>query len=415
LYFSWTSVFTMRVSLFMLPAFALSAQEQQSLEEIAAFVNSQQASWVAAAPAKFRSLDDVRPYLGAFLPGDARYSAPPVKEVRLAEEIPESFDAREQWPHCGGIAEVRDQSSCGSCWAFGSVDSFQDRACIATGQDVRYSPEDTAFCSYAGDGCQGGNTAWGWFEEVGVVSGGSYTAIGQGDTCLPYSLPPCAHHVPASEKYPACPSGEYPSPRCNLACSEKSYNRSYSQDKLKATSSYSVAGVSQIQTELMNNGPLYVAFEVYGDFETYRSGVYKHTTGGFLGGHAVELIGWGAESGEDYWLIKNSWNEEWGDHGLFKIARGVNECGIEDSVSAGLISTSPSPSPSPGPSPSPSPSPGNCDSEAIADQATCESTLDMQSGEPCQWCYLSGLHMGFCVTPAEGSAGCNGATAPVTV
>lgn len=97
----------------------------------------------------------------------------------------------------------------------------------------------------------------------------------------------------------------------------------------------------------MTNGPLYVAFTVYADFETYKSGVYKHTTGGFLGGHAVEMIGWGTENGEDYWLIKNSWNEEWGDGGLFKIARGVNECGIEGSVSGGTLDGSPAPAPPP--------------------------------------------------------------------
>ena len=49
---------------------------------------------------------------------------------------------------------------------------------------------------------------------------------------------------------------------------------------------------------------------------------------------AVELIGYGTENGEDYWLVKNSWNEEWGDGGTFKIARGNDECGIESSASA---------------------------------------------------------------------------------
>jgi cathepsin B len=326
----------------------------ESFEEIVSMVNSKQTSWVAAVPSRVSSVEEVKPYLGAYLPGDAKYQEPPeLRNAVVAEDIPDSFDAREQWPQCGGIAEIRDQSSCGSCWAFGSVDSFQDRACIATGKDIRYSPEDTAFCSNAGNGCDGGNTAWMWFHQEGVVTGGKHEDIGKGDTCLPYSLAPCAHHVPASEKYPACPDGEYPSPACTSQCSESGYSGSYSTDKLKASSAYAVRGVSQIQTELMTNGPLYVAFTVYGDFETYKSGVYKHTTGGFLGGHAVEMIGWGTENGEDYWLIKNSWNEEWGDNGLFKIARGVNECGIEDSVSGGTIGESPSPSPSP--------TPGGCD------------------------------------------------------
>jgi cathepsin B len=326
----------------------------ESFEEIVSIVNNKQSSWVAAVPSRVSSVEEVKPYLGAYLPGDAKYQEPPeLRNAVVAEDIPDSFDAREQWPQCGGIAEIRDQSSCGSCWAFGSVDSFQDRACIATGKDIRYSPEDTAFCSNAGNGCDGGNTAWMWFHQEGVVTGGKYEDIGKGDTCLPYSLAPCAHHVPASAKYPACPDGEYPSPACTSQCSESGYSGSYGTDKLKASSAYAVRGVSQIQTELMTNGPLYVAFTVYGDFETYKSGVYKHTTGGFLGGHAVEMIGWGTENGEDYWLIKNSWNEEWGDNGLFKIARGVNECGIEDSVSGGKIGESPSPSPSP--------TPGGCD------------------------------------------------------
>ena len=47
------------------------------------------------------------------------------------------------------------------------------------------------------------------------------------------------------------------------------------------------------------------------------------------------MIGWGVENGEKYWLCVNSWNDEWGDKGLFKIKRGSNECGIENSVNAG--------------------------------------------------------------------------------
>merc|ERR1712085_218120 len=76
----------------------------------------------------------------------------------------------------------------------------------------------------------------------------------------------------------------------------------------------------------MSSGPLAVAFTVYADFPTYKSGVYQHVSGSELGGHAVEMIGWGTDSGTDYWLIKNSWNEQWGDNGTFKILRGSNEC-----------------------------------------------------------------------------------------
>ena len=84
----------------------------------------------------------------------------------------------------------------------------------------------------------------------------------------------------------------------------------------------------------MNNGPVEVALTVYEDLLTYKSGVYQHTTGKKLGGHAVKMVGWGVENGTPYWTIVNSWNESWGNSGTFRIKRGVNECGIEASVVA---------------------------------------------------------------------------------
>uniref|UniRef100_A0A8W8NDP1 Peptidase C1A papain C-terminal domain-containing protein n=3 Tax=Ostreidae TaxID=6563 RepID=A0A8W8NDP1_MAGGI len=52
-------------------------------------------------------------------------------------------------------------------------------------------------------------------------------------------------------------------------------------------------------------------------------------------GHAIKILGWGTENGDDYWLVANSWNPDWGDQGFFKILRGQDECGIESQISAG--------------------------------------------------------------------------------
>ena len=76
---------------------------------------------------------------------------------------------------------------------------------------------------------------------------------------------------------------------------------------------------------------------VYEDFMTYSNGVYQYTTGELLGGHAVKMLGWGVDNNVPYWTCMNSWSEEWGEKGLFRIRRGVNECGIEDSCVAGEV------------------------------------------------------------------------------
>jgi hypothetical protein len=65
------------------------------------------------------------------------------------------------------------------------------------------------------------------------------------------------------------------------------------------------------------------------------SGVYSNKGGDIAGGHAVRIVGWGVDNGTKYWRVANSWNQFWGEHGYFRIRRGVNECGIESQVTAG--------------------------------------------------------------------------------
>jgi len=69
---------------------------------------------------------------------------------------------------------------------------------------------------------------------------------------------------------------------------------------------------------------------------SYSSGIYHHTTGGFEGGHAVKLIGYGEEDGEKFWICANSWDTDWGEDGFFRILRGNDECGIESEAWGGI-------------------------------------------------------------------------------
>ncbi|KAI1692254.1 papain family cysteine protease domain-containing protein [Ditylenchus destructor] len=91
-----------------------------------------------------------------------------------------------------------------------------------------------------------------------------------------------------------------------------------------------------IQKELYINGPLEVCFDVYEDFEHYTSGIYKHVARKYKYGHCVRLIGWGEENGTLFWILANTFNSDWGDHGFFRIVRGSNECNIEEAAVGAL-------------------------------------------------------------------------------
>lgn len=312
-------------------------------DEMVNKINSGNHGWKAETPSRFGSLQEVKTLCGTWTEGHPDYvrmnltRAP--EDTNPSTDIPTDFDARTNWPECSVIATVRDQSSCGSCWAFGSTEAFEDSRCIATKENVLFSPEDTAGCCSGfacglSRGCNGGqpSAALHWMTKTGVVTGGDYFNLtAKEGGCKPYSLAPCAHHVPPSSKYPACPSKEY-SLTCKKECTDASSGKSYADDKAKGASAQSYSTVEGMQTAIMTTGPLAVAFTVYEDFPAYKSGVYTHVSGKALGGHAVEMIGWGVDSGKDYWIIKNSWNNQWGDGGTFKIARGSNECGIEGDV-----------------------------------------------------------------------------------
>jgi len=326
---------------------SFSPESPTVFHEISEKVNANaSATWKAAAPPRFGTLEAVKKLCGTFgIHHESYERLPDLLDVdgdfKMVEpnDLPTEFDARTAWPKCSVISKVRDQSDCGSCWAFGSTEAFEDRRCVSSGNDVEFSSDDTAGCCKGlscgfSMGCNGGqpSAALNWMCHTGVVTGGDFTDIGKGSSCKPYELEKCAHHVAPSPGIPACPTGET-SIQCKKSCSESGYTKSYTEDKTKCAKAFSVHGETAIMNSLMQQGPLAVAFTVYSDFPTYKSGVYQHTSGQMLGGHAVEMVGWGTENGTPYWLIKNSWNEDWGDHGYFKIKRGSDECGIESDVS----------------------------------------------------------------------------------
>ena len=309
----------------VLAIIAIALAHPPRLVEIAKEVNAKKTTWIANEAIPTR---DYEQYLGV-LEGEKL----PLKEITPLADLPEKWEASEKWPECPSIVEIRDQSTCGSCWAFGAAEAATDRLCIASKGKIqdRLSDEDLlTCCEDCGYGCEGGMSAraWSWFNTVGVTTGGEY---GSTNWCNAYAFPKCAHHGTGS--YPPCGETQ-PTPECVKKCQD-GYPVEYEKDKHMFGEAYRISNkIEEMKTELMTNGPFEVSFSVYEDFMTYKSGVYHHVMGDYLGGHAVKLVGWGVEDGIEYWKIANSWNEGWGEDGYFRIRMG--ECAIEEKNYAGL-------------------------------------------------------------------------------
>ena len=214
-------------------------------------------------------------------------------EASILTAVPTNFDSRTQWPQ--HIHAIRDQQSCGSCWAFGASEALSDRFAIASNGSVNVvlSPEDMVSCDTSDMGCNGGyiNKAWAYLEKTGIVS----------DACFPYT------------------AGSGTAPACRSTCANGAAWKKY---KCASGTTVHPQTVAAIQSEIYARGPIEGAFTVYNDFFNYKSGVYHHVSGAVAGGHAIKVLGWGVENGENYWLCANSWGPSWGIQGFFKIRQG---------------------------------------------------------------------------------------------
>ena len=309
----------------LLLTIAFSLVDVERHKKIVDTVNNMKTTWKAKVYDR-----DISPLVGAWKESEETELPEKTTFKTSNDDLPESFDLREAYPQCESLREIRDQSRCGSCWAFAAVEVMSDRLCIHSGGKLQTRVSAgylTSCCSSCGDGCFGGypSATFSFWKSNGIPSGGIY---GDTTTCMPYFFPPCDDHMHKCEDYQDTPA-------CERSCIE-GYPIPLEEDKSYGVSSYSVRGEENIMKEIYENGSVEGTFSVYEDFGDYESGIYQHVTGSYLGGHAIKIIGWGVENGVKYWLIANSWNERWGENGYFRIKRGSNECGIDSSASTGM-------------------------------------------------------------------------------
>ncbi len=206
--------------------------------------------------------------------------------------IPSQFD----WRDFGILTGVRDQSFCGSCWAFAGVAQLESAIYRYEGNAADLSEQQVLDCSYD-SGCDGGYTYYAleYIYNNGIIL----------ESSRPYK---------AVEG--ACDIQEQP------VYFIKDFGDVWVGDNALA------ARVKAFKDAIINDGPIATYMIVYQDFNGYSGGVYMQNSDVVDGGHMVLVVGWKDDpsiSTGGYWIIKNSWGPSWGESGYFRIGYGQAE------------------------------------------------------------------------------------------
>ncbi|XP_012692203.2 procathepsin L-like [Clupea harengus] len=210
-------------------------------------------------------------------------------------KLPDSVD----WRKKACVTFVKDQTHhCGSCWAFSTTGALESHTCIKYGRLPSLSEQQLVDCSrsYGNMGCNGGYIDLTYqyvIKSGGVDTEDSYPYQAEDDNC----------RFKPSDVGASC--------------------RGYTKVKTPGNE-------SALQEAVANEGPVSVAIDAERDFRFYESGVYDEPSCSRTRlNHAMLVVGYGTEDGQDYWLVKNSWSASWGEEGYIKMSRNQdNQCGI---------------------------------------------------------------------------------------
>jgi predicted secreted protein len=210
--------------------------------------------------------------------------------------LPPSFN----WCDQGACTPVRDQGSCGSCWAFSTVAPLESNILHYDEAERDLSEQYLLSCNFDGWDCGGG-----WF------------AHDYHQWKIPYGEPAAG----------AVYEGDFPYVAQDYPCNPPHDHYEQIADWEYVGNSSSVPSVGAIKQAIFEQGPVSVAICISDNFRSYGGGVFETEGCGTLD-HAVVLVGWDDTQGDNgIWYLRNSWGTGWGEDGYMRIAYGVSAVG----------------------------------------------------------------------------------------
>lgn len=239
----------------------------------------------------------------------AKYLSTP----RLAAPHPADFKAKnaqypdtKDWTTEGAVNKIKDQASCGSCWAFSAVANMEGVYYVAHKTLPDISEQQLVDCEHdcmifpgttekvCDEGCNGGlmPNAFTYAIREGMMTQKDYPYVGRDQTCK-YNAAKVQYHFSAWQWVDK------------------------NEDAMVAA--------------LNDLGPLSVAVDAtYWSY--YSSGIYDSSCSTTTMNHGVAIVGYGKEGTKLYWIIRNSWGTSWGIKGYMHLIRGKNKCGVNNFV-----------------------------------------------------------------------------------